>query len=133
MRSEPNVRLEQCRIDGPPNTNCGTFRKGGLAFLIGDGMGWDHVSVSARGRVPTWDEMDAIKRLVFRDDEVVMQLHVSDARKINRCENCLHLWRPQSADEITAVRQKWEASGERWPYGDVPSAGAIPLPPSEMV
>lgn len=25
--------------------------------------GWDHVSVSLPGRCPTWEEMDAIKRL----------------------------------------------------------------------
>jgi hypothetical protein len=132
MRAEPNVRLEQCRIAGPPNTNCGNFRVGPLVFVVSDGAGWDHVSVSARGRVPTWEEMDRVKGLVFRDDEVVMQLHINGHQKINVCQYCLHLWRPQTAEEIAAIRQRWEASGEAWPYG-MESAGAIPLPPRDLV
>lgn len=69
--------------------------------------GWDHVSVSARDRCPTWQEMDYIKRIFFTDDEVVMQLHVARKDHINIHPNVLHLWRPQNAE--------------------------IPLPPKELV
>jgi hypothetical protein len=133
MRSEPNVRLEQRRIAGPRGSHYGGFQLGPLRFIVAAGGGWDHVSVSAPRRLPTWTEMDAVKRLVFRDDEIVMQLHVNDARKINLAEHCLHLWRPQSTEEIAANRARWEASGEPWPFGELAAAGSIPLPPSELV
>lgn len=43
---------------------------------------WEHVSVSVSGarRCPTWEEMDAVKRLFWADDETVMQLHVPRTR-----------------------------------------------------
>jgi len=133
MRAEPNVRLEQRRVDGPPGSRCGRFVVGALTVIVADGGGWDHVSVSGPQRIPTWDEMDRVKQLVFRDDEIVMQLHVNDARKVDRCRYCLHLWRPQTADEIAAVRASWQAAGETWPWADLASAGPIPLPPADMV
>jgi len=121
------------RINGPVGTNCGDFRLGAVVFRVSDGAGWDHVSVSARGRLPTWEEMDRVKRRVFGDDEVVMQLHINDGRKVDLCQTCLHLWRPQTAEELAATRQRWEASGEVWPYGSMASVGAIPLPARELV
>lgn len=133
MRNEPNLRLDQLRVEGPPGENCGAFRLGACLFIVSNGGGWDHVSVSRRDRVPTWDEMDHIKRLVFRDDEIVMQLHINDDRKIDRHKYCLHLWRPQTAEEIAAVRARWVQSGEPWPYGELASPGVIPLPPAVMV
>ena len=69
--------------------------------------GWDHVSVSLPNRCPNWPEMENIKRLFFKDDEVVMQLHVAVADHISVHPFCLHLWRPQHQ--------------------------AIPLPPKEFV
>lgn len=65
-----------------------------LAVIASDGEGWDHVSVSCENRVPTWREMEFVKRKFFEDHETVMQLHVPPAEHINCCENCLHLWRP---------------------------------------
>lgn len=63
--------------------------------------GWDHVSVTVpiinsadRYRTPTWDEMDEVARLFFKEDEVAMQLHVPRGDHINHHPNCLHLWRP---------------------------------------
>jgi hypothetical protein len=55
---------------------------------------WEHVSVSHRARCPTWDEMDWVKRLFFRDDETVLQFHVPRTEHVNRHNFCLHLWRP---------------------------------------
>lgn len=132
VRREPNVRLEQLRVDGPRGANCGSFRLGLCCLIVSNGGGWDHVSVSRPDRCPTWDEMDRIKRLVFRDDEIVVQFHVNDDRKVDRHRFCLHLWRPQSAEEIAAVRESWESAGESWPYG-VDSPGALPTPPRNFV
>jgi hypothetical protein len=78
-----------------------------LTVVASNGLDWDHVSVSRADRVPTWFEMEYVKRLFFTDDEVVMQLHVAVAQHIDIHPNCLHLWKPQ--------------------------ATTIPLPPSLMV
>lgn len=78
-----------------------------LRVIASDQAGWDHVSVSLADRCPTWDEMSYIRRLFFRGDETVMQLHVPEARHLNHHPYCLHLWRPQQ--------------------------DAIPLPPDWMV
>jgi len=133
MRDAPNIRLENIRKDGPCNTPYGAFRLGELAITVSAGAGWDHVSVSRVDRCPSWPEMDRVKRLVFRDDEIVMQLHVTDARKIDVHPYCLHLWRPQTAEEIAAVRAEWIAGGEAWPYGELAPPPPIPLPPPELV
>ena len=56
---------------------------------------WDHVSVSCEDRIPSWTDMEYIKRRFFKDDETAMQLHVPPQDHINCHPNCLHLWRPQ--------------------------------------
>lgn len=65
-------------------------------------LGWDHVSVSRSNRTPTWGEMEQIKRLFFRDDECVMQLHPPIADYVDGTAfghvNCLHLWRPTDVE-----------------------------------
>jgi len=83
-------------IDGQP-----------LLIQVSAENGWDHVSVSRAKRCPNWPEMDFVKQQFFKDDEVVMQLHVARTDHINVHPFCLHLWRPQNA--------------------------AIPLPPGWMV
>lgn len=96
---------------GPDEDSPGSW---GIAASLGDmmlvlsvGAGWDHVSVSLPYRVPAYEEMKAIKRLCFRDDEWAMELHAPPSNHISRHPYCLHLWRPQ----------------------DVP----IPIPPETMV
>lgn len=56
--------------------------------------GWDHVSVSRKTRCPTWEEMCALKDLVFEPEETVMQLHPEKSEYVNNHPFCLHLWRP---------------------------------------
>lgn len=68
-----------------------------------EAMPWEHVSVrigvlkyhgKIKERIPTWDEMCAVKKLFWEDDEPVMQLHPPESDYIN-CHPCvLHLWRP---------------------------------------
>lgn len=57
---------------------------------------WQHVSVSTSSRCPTWSEMDYIKNLFWKPDEVVMQLYVGKSDHINIHNYCLHLWKPNS-------------------------------------
>ena len=71
-----------------------------MAVIASAGEGWDHVSVSRPTRCPNWPEMDQIKRLFFKDDEVAMQLHVAVSDHISVHPFCLHLWRPNDGRVI---------------------------------
>lgn len=83
---------------------CGVFRipspvdKAPMLIIASSGGGWDHVSVSRRNRCPNWPEMDFVKRLFFKPDEVAIQLHVAAADHISHHDHCLHLWRCQDRD-----------------------------------
>lgn len=77
------------------------------SVLASNGMGWEHVSVASKKKIPAWKDMCIIKEMFFEDNEVVMQLHPAKSDYVNNHPNCLHLWRP--------VNQ------------------AIPLPPKECV
>jgi len=118
MRRVISPEVERRRIrSGPFGSdasygNNGAFQLDGplgreLMLVVSDGGGWEHVSVSIHGKMPTWKEMSFVKDLFWTDDEAVMQLHPPRAEYVNNHETCLHLWRPT----------------------DQP----IPLPPSEYV
>jgi len=89
----------------------GVFRIFEMLVIASADAGWDHVSVSRKDKIPTWDNMQHIKNIFFKDDEVAMQLHVPKKDHISNFNNCLHLWRP------------WDLIG----------GVAIPIPPKEMV
>ena len=81
---------------------CGSFRisspidQQSLLIQASSEGGWDHVSVSRKNRPPNWAEMERVRRLFFKDEETVMQLHVPLKLHINMYPNCLHMWRPQN-------------------------------------
>lgn len=85
------VQLVQRGHDG------GAWTLGPLRIIASDGGHWDHVSVSLPDRCPTWEEMERVKRLFFRENETALQYHVPPKDHINQHTNCLHLWRPQVA------------------------------------
>jgi hypothetical protein len=80
---------------------------GSLHVIATSSDEWDHVSVSRADRTPTWEEMEQVKRLFFKDHEIAYQLHVNTKDHVNIHNNCLHIWRPHKE--------------------------AIPLPPKEFV
>lgn len=73
---------------------CRPFSSIQLHIMASNGGGWDHVSVSSRGRCPLWEEMDWIKRKFFYPFETAMQLHVPDSEHLSIHPFTLHLWRP---------------------------------------
>ena len=101
MITPPSSFLEECREAGTPGDVNGAYlltSPDGLSFLqviASDGDEWDHVSVSLRGRIPTYAEMRYVKGLFFKPSETVMELHVPESDHINVHPFCLHLWRPQ--------------------------------------
>lgn len=114
MRKSPTNDIEKFRVTTGPLASSRKSGANGLFFIprndvllrviCSDGTGWDtgrlpgepweHVSVSTPNRCPTWEEMDFIKRIFWRDDETVMQLHVARSQHINIHQFCLHLWKP---------------------------------------
>jgi len=107
MKNAPNVQAERCRVAGSMQMgNNGHFLVQGpeghkLFCVVSDGCGWDHVSVRSNiigatkpPRLPTWNEMEHVKRLFFRDDEVAVQIHPTKASYVNNAE-ALHIWRSQ--------------------------------------
>jgi len=65
-----------------------------LRVIAAVGGDWDHVSVSLAYRTPTWEELEFIKRLLFKPDEVAVQFHVPVDDHVNVHPYTLHLWRP---------------------------------------
>lgn len=129
-----NQRIERHRIEGPHGCNSGAFLFVGperiqLRVIASDGMGWDHVSVSTENRCPTWEEMCFIKDLFFESEEAVMQLHPPKSQYVNYHPHCLHMWRPQSQEEMDALKAEWSDEwDDSWKQ-----QGAIPLPPKICV
>lgn len=95
VRVGPFASDESYGMNGKFGVPCGTAV---LTVIVSDGGGWDHVSVSLDHRCPTWEEMCYVKRMFFRGDEWVMQLHPPEADNISYHDYCLHMWRPQEQD-----------------------------------
>ena len=59
--------------------------------------GWEHVSVKVwefgNSRIPTWNEMCAVKDIFWNDDECVVQYHPAKKDYVNTHAHVLHLWR----------------------------------------
>lgn len=94
----------QAHYGSAGDATCGMFKVPSpidqhlLTVIASSGEEWEHVSVSRKTRCPNWPEMEHIKRLFFKDDETVMQLHVPVSDHINVHPYCLHLWRPLAAE-----------------------------------
>lgn len=59
--------------------------------------GWEHVSVHVvefgKQKVPTWEQMCAVKDIFWDAEETVCQFHPAKSRYVN-CHPCvLHLWK----------------------------------------
>lgn len=136
MRYPFPEKLDEFRVAGPVGYAAGAFflKRGNatMRVICSDGGGWDHVSVSLKTRCPTWEEMAFVKGLFFGDEEPAMQLHPAKSQYVNHHPFCLHLWRPQTDEEMAKIKWRWEQSGGEYPY-PVVSPGAIPLPPLEFV
>jgi len=78
--------------------NNGVFEIGNCHVIASDGGGWDHVSVSTRGRPPRWNEMCVMKNYFWDVDDCVVQFHPPESEYVNDHPNTLHLWRWQGGE-----------------------------------
>ena len=106
MRPTPNPLVEPFRIRTGPKASDASYGNNGafhfpgageraaLNVIASDGAGWEHVSVSSRGRCPTWEEMCYVKDLFWSEDEAVVQYHPPEAVYVKCHPYVLHLWKP---------------------------------------
>ena len=57
-------------------------------------QGWEHLGVSFKNKIPSWECMQEMKELFFYDDEECFQLHPKADNYVNNNEYTLHIWRP---------------------------------------
>jgi len=69
------------------------YKDGEMCVIFSWGGGWEHASISLVRRCPTWDEMCAIKDILWSKDECVVQFHPPESEYINTHPYCLHLWK----------------------------------------
>lgn len=65
-----------------------------LVVIASSALGWDHVSVSRRNRIPNQTELDYVYRTFFEPGETAVQYFVPRDEHVNIHPHCLHLWRP---------------------------------------
>lgn len=70
------------------------FPQKGLFCIISAGEGWEHVSVSRKSRMPTYEDMMFVAKQFWDDGDTLMQLRVPKSEHINVSNFCLHWWRP---------------------------------------
>ena len=65
------------------------------SLIVSWGGGWEHASVAPfrKSYVPTWDDMCFLKKLIWNEEEAVIQIHPKKSEYVNNLSNCLHLWR----------------------------------------
>lgn len=61
-------------------------------------IGWEHLSVSFPNKIPSWEVMNEMKEMFFKDDEDAFQYHPKKENYINNNEYTLHIWRPLETD-----------------------------------
>lgn len=66
----------------------------GRSVIISNGGGWEHVSVSRKGKLPTYDDMCRTKDTFWGEEDCVMQLHPPKSEYVNHHPYTLHLWCP---------------------------------------
>ena len=71
------------------------------ATIESDGQKWIHVSVSRPSRIPTWSDMDAIRRLFIGPERWAYEIHPPAAKHYDNSQDLppglrvgmvLHLW-----------------------------------------
>ena len=56
--------------------------------------GWEHLGVSFKNKIPSWECMQEMKEMFFYDNEECFQLHPKADDYVNNNEYTLHIWRP---------------------------------------
>jgi hypothetical protein len=66
--------------------------------IASDELGWEHVSVSRKDRLPTWDELRQVKNIFWDDEDCVVLYFPKLSEYANDHPFCMHLWRPTDVE-----------------------------------
>lgn len=70
-----------------------------------DGRHWLHASVSRRGRLPSYDDLKAVKALFIGRERKAIQVFAADSEHVNLHPFVLHLWHCASGDVLPDFTQ----------------------------
>lgn len=62
------------------------------SIVIREGLGWYHVSLSRRDRLPAYREMSLVKKHWIGDNRWAIHVFPEAHNHVNIHETCLHLW-----------------------------------------
>lgn len=62
------------------------------SYAMVDGTWWDHISVSRRSKLPSWDDLKVVKKFFIGDDREAAQILPKAEDYVNLAKYCLHLW-----------------------------------------
>ena len=87
------------------------FSKDGLrvmssALVEADGKRWQHVSLSRAARLPSWEDLRAVKDLFIGRDKMAIQVLPRAADYCNVHPHCLHLWHCLDGDPAPDFRHE---------------------------
>ena len=83
---------------GSPMPRCRAYvhRERGLLLMHSvdrvDGAWWDHLSVSHKDRLPSWEDLKLVKDLFIGADREAIQVLPRKVDYVNLAKNCLHVW-----------------------------------------
>jgi len=75
------------------------------------GDNWLHVSVSAKGKIPTYNELTNVKKLFIGDDQKAIQIFPKEEEHVNIQPNTLHLYTCLTRDPLPDFRKKCSVTG----------------------
>ena len=62
------------------------------AAIMQDGREWLHVSFSRKSRIPSYDDLQLVKREFIGNDKKAIMVFPEQENYVNIHPNCLHLW-----------------------------------------
>ena len=87
-----NVETEKC---SKLKVECRSNKQSNKALVSATIVaGWEHLGVSFKNKIPSWECMQEMKTIFFKDDEECFQIHPKADNYVNNNEYTLHIWRP---------------------------------------
>lgn len=65
-----------------------------------DGKKWQHVSMSRKSRLPSYDDIQMVKEHFIGDDSKALMVFPSKDKHVNIHKFCLHLWHCLEGDAV---------------------------------
>lgn len=94
IKSTKNLKILEEGFDGLFGFYYDSLSGKELKFVFSWGRGWEHLSVSTRHKIPTWEQMCIMKDIFWNDEEVCVEYHPKKSEYVNNHPYCLHIWKP---------------------------------------